>query len=132
MVSQRPIFSARTRATIRGVVNNIAENHSSVTLRQVMRDTDGEIIRDRDGDPTYQDPLTIGALVVYKQQDVETFQGEQKRAAGHVMLRFKDDGTGYVIDAEDQLTLPDGTQPDILAAGYDPAADAMFPTKLYF
>ncbi len=98
----------------------------TVTIRPVARRTDGSIIRDSYGKPTYGAPATYPARVEGKNQLVRTASGDQRASTTMVTL-----AGGPTIGTEDRLTLPDGTSPGIVAIATVPGASGTHETILY-
>lgn len=117
----KPLFSARTKAAIRTVVNGaVASLSSPVTVRHKTG-------HDRFGD-TYDVPIVYTAIVQYQQRVVTNSAGEQAVSTGSIIFPFP----APVIGSEDEITLPDGTKPPIKAVARDGSADPMRPTEVFF
>ena len=127
-VTVPPLFDAATRKYFRDFANSITDYATTVTIAPVQRRADGSIIRDRDGNVLYGTPVTVNALVILQQENVVDTAGQTQLARGHATLSTPNPA----VSTDDQLTLPDGTQPRITGITADLSTDPMGPTTVYF
>jgi len=79
------------------------------------------------GAPVYNSPVSYSARVSYKPILVKNKQGEEVVARGVVWV-----GAAITIATEDQIELPDGTTPPIMAVDSLADEDGLHHSKVYF
>ena len=83
--------------------------------------------RDAYNVPTYGSPVSYSARVVEKPTWVRAFNGSEVVARGWVWI-----GAALIVNPQDQLQLPDGTTPPLLAAEHYPDENGDHHTKVFY
>lgn len=99
----------------------------SITVRPVARRTDGSVIRDAYGKPTYGPSATYPARVAGEVRLVRTASGQER--ASNTTVELAGDPP---ITAEDELTLPGGARPPILTVTHEPGVGEDTGTTLIY
>lgn len=119
----RPLFSARTKATFRGIVNGVVASNTATV--QLARHTG----QDRYGD-TFADPEPHDAFVAFKQEAVRNARGEDVASRATVLVPFP--APLPAITTDDRLILPGESEPSpIVAVQRDTTDDPMIPTRVF-
>jgi len=79
------------------------------------------------GAPVYNSPVSYAARVSYKPTLVKNKEGEEVVARGVAWV-----GSAIVVNTEDQIELPDGTTPPVLAVDSLADEDGLHHSKVYF
>lgn len=85
------------------------------------------ISRNANGTPNYAAPVTYQSRVTYKNYLVRNAAGEQVVARGAVWIL-----SNVAVSVDDQITLPDATQPQIISVARPEGLNGVYSTKIFF